>query len=133
VAREDLRIEAYRRLAAVTTEAEVADIETEWQDRYGLIPELAAALLTVARLRAECHRLGIGEIVAAGGKVRIKPIDLKMSQEVRLRRLVKDAVYKEDQGLLVLPLRHAEGLVDGLITLLRELVPDPASVASSVS
>jgi transcription-repair coupling factor (superfamily II helicase) len=133
VAREDLRIEAYRRLAAVTTEAEVADIETEWQDRYGLIPELAAALLTVARLRAECHRLGIGEIVAAGGKVRIKPIDLKMSQEVRLRRLVKDAVYKEDQSLLVLPLRHPEGLVDGLITLLRELVPDPASVASSVS
>src|SRR5204863_6452312 len=33
VPREDLRLEAYRRLAAVTTEVEVEDIRNEWQDR----------------------------------------------------------------------------------------------------
>jgi transcription-repair coupling factor (superfamily II helicase) len=36
VAKEELRLEAYRRLAGVTTEAEVDDIRAEWEDRYGL-------------------------------------------------------------------------------------------------
>src|SRR5690606_41346349 len=34
VAKENLRLEAYRRLAAVTSEAEVDDIRAEWEDRY---------------------------------------------------------------------------------------------------
>src|SRR5690606_21043893 len=54
VGREDLRLEAYRRLAAVTSHAEVDDIRTEWLDRYGPVPAPAENLLEVARLRAEC-------------------------------------------------------------------------------
>ena len=46
-AREELRLEAYRRLAAVTTEAEVDDIRAEWVDRYGPLPPPAEALLAV--------------------------------------------------------------------------------------
>jgi TRCF domain len=38
VTKEELRLEAYRRLASVTTQAEVDDIRTEWQDRYGPVP-----------------------------------------------------------------------------------------------
>ena len=53
VEKEELRLEAYRRLAAVTTEAEVDDIRAEWEDRYGPVPDAAAALLGVARLRGE--------------------------------------------------------------------------------
>src|SRR3954464_7253835 len=56
VGKEELRLEAYRRLAAVTTHGEVNDIEQEWLDRYGPVPAPAAALLEVAHLRAECAR-----------------------------------------------------------------------------
>src|SRR3546814_10206834 len=52
VAKEELRLEAYRRLAAVTTDAEVDDIRAEWEDRYGPLPPEAEELLSVARLRA---------------------------------------------------------------------------------
>ena len=38
VTKEELRLEAYRRLAAVTTHAEVDDIRAEWEDRYGPVP-----------------------------------------------------------------------------------------------
>ena len=62
VAKEELRLEAYRRLAAVTSRAEVDDIRAEWEDRYGPLPEPAEALLTVGSLRAECHRLGITDM-----------------------------------------------------------------------
>ena len=41
VAKEESRLEAYRRLADVTTQADVHDIRTEWEDRYGPLPEPA--------------------------------------------------------------------------------------------
>ena len=74
VAKEELRLEAYRRLAAVTTHAEVDDIRAEWEDRYGPVPEPAEALLTVARLRAECHRIGIRDVSITGTQARLAPL-----------------------------------------------------------
>ena len=82
VAKEELRLEAYRRLAGVTTKAEVDDIRTEWEDRYGPLPAPAAALLEVGHLRAECHRLGINDIqisgsASTGGTAKLAPLTLE--------------------------------------------------------
>ena len=131
VPKEELRLEAYRRLAAVTTEAEVDDIRVEWQDRYGPLPETAEALLGVARLRAECARLGLTEIAVTKGPsfggpaflARFAPLALKTSQQIRLKRLSPKAVYKEEVGQLQVPVNKADDLVDHLIALLRQLVP----------
>ncbi|MBI2710873.1 MAG: transcription-repair coupling factor [Actinobacteria bacterium] len=131
VAREDLRLEAYRRLAAVTTEQEVVDIRAEWEDRYGPVPEPAARLLDVARLRAECSRLGVRELnvtkgPAFGGPAhtaRISPLELRTSQQMRLGRLFKGAVYKAEQRLVVLPVPKTPDLAGTLVDLLGQLVP----------
>jgi transcription-repair coupling factor (superfamily II helicase) len=131
VPREDLRLEAYRRLASVETHAAVDDIAAEWTDRYGPIPEPAKALLEVGHLRAECARLGIREITVARNTARISPLRLLTSQTIRLRRLVRDAVYKEDLRQLVLPVKgKGVAVATGMITLLRDLVPEEAAVAS---
>ena len=65
VAAEDVRLEAYRRLASVQTEAEISDVRAEWEDRFGPLPAPAQALLDVARLRVECLRLGITDVAVA--------------------------------------------------------------------
>ena len=65
IERDDVRMEAYRRLAAVTTMDDVDDVRAEWNDRYGPPPPPAAALLDVARLRAELLRLGVTVRVGA--------------------------------------------------------------------
>ena len=67
--------------------AQVDDIRTEWEDRYGPLPPPAEALLTVGYLRAECHRLGITDIVMSSDQARLAPLELKLSQTTRLRRL----------------------------------------------
>jgi transcription-repair coupling factor (superfamily II helicase) len=133
VGKEELRLEAYRRLAAVTTEAEVDDIQAEWEDRYGPIPEAAAELLMVGRLRAECHRVGLHDISITGNQARLAPIELKMSETMRLKRIARDAIYKEEQRQIVVPLKTAKSRRGGsanaaaqLVALLRELVPPPA-------
>ena len=127
VAKEELRLEAYRRLAAVTTAAEVDDIRTEWEDRYGPLPEPAAALLQVGLLRAECHRLGISDIqigtASTGGTAKLAPLTLKLSETMRLRRISKGAKYKEDLGQLVVPLPRGVDASTFLAGFLGDLVP----------
>jgi transcription-repair coupling factor (superfamily II helicase) len=135
VPKEELRLEAYRRLAAVTTEAEVADIRAEWVDRYGPVPEEAAALLDVARLRAESARLDLREVnvVRTTGfgaptwTARISPVKLKVSEEVRLKRLVPKAVHKPDLGQLVVPVKGGRGVALELVDLLESLFPVAAA------
>ena len=141
VSSEASRLETYRRLAAVVEQAEVDDIAAEWLDRYGPIPAPAEALLAVARLRAECHRLGLRELSIASHEARLAPLDLKVSQSARLRRLARDAKYKEDLRQLVVPVPRKRRAADGsglvavdpadfLVGFLRELIPpDPVAIA----
>ncbi len=137
IAREDLRLEAYRRLADVRDEREVTDIAAEWADRYGPLPPPVEALLSVARLRATCVRIGIGEVTvvrAAPGATgparmgealaRIAPVTLRVSEEVRLRRLAPRAIYKSDLGQLLVPFPAGQGVADAVATFLDTLVPE---------
>jgi transcription-repair coupling factor (superfamily II helicase) len=128
VTKEELRLEAYRRLASVTTATAVEDIRAEWEDRYGPLPEPAAALLQVGHLRAECHRLGIVDIqisgsASTGGTAKLAPLELKLSETMRLRRLSKGAKYKEELRQLVLPIPRGADASAFLADFLRELIP----------
>ena len=123
VTKELLRLEAYRRLANVSTNTEVEDIRAEWEDRYGPIPAPAEALLMVGRLRAECHRIGLTEISLSGTSARMAPIVLKTSETMRLRRLARDAIYKEDLRQIVIPLKKNVDPATQLVAILQELVP----------
>jgi transcription-repair coupling factor (superfamily II helicase) len=131
IARDDLRMEAYRRLAAVMSGTDVDDVAAEWADRYGPPPPPAAALLAVARVRAECVRLGIRDVAVQKGAVRLFPLVLRESQKLRLKRLAPKALVKANDEI-VLPLAASgpvgmkqDGLkvVEGLLTMLAELVP----------
>jgi transcription-repair coupling factor (superfamily II helicase) len=137
VSRDDVRMEAYRRLAAVTSPSDVEDVRSEWLDRYGPLPPPAEALLAVARLRAECVRVRATSVSVQKGIGRIEGLELKESQKVRLRRLAPGATAKVD-GEVTVPLRvPPESVPDTLVGLLRELVapgsggpPGPAPAAA---
>jgi transcription-repair coupling factor (superfamily II helicase) len=149
VAREDLRLEAYRRLASVCEETEVSDVRAEWLDRFGPLPEPAEGLLAVARLRVECLRSGVREVSATPSRpgqapaartvsgtarrgfiARLSPLELPASARVRLRRLRPEAVVKSQARQLVIPLDRGEDPVEALTELLRQLVPAPSSSRS---
>ncbi|MEZ5206258.1 MAG: transcription-repair coupling factor [Acidimicrobiales bacterium] len=135
IATEELRLEAYRRLAGVMTADEVADIRTEWEDRYGPVPPVAEALLDAGLLRAVCVRTGIREVTVVKGPggaggfggprwvARVTPVALKTSKQIRLERLYKGAVYKEAAGELQLPIRNAAASAGELVAMLDDLLP----------
>jgi transcription-repair coupling factor (superfamily II helicase) len=133
VGREDLRLEAYRRLATVTSLSEVDDIRTEWLDRYGPPPAPVERLLAVGRLRAESVRIGVKEITVARDVARLSPLELMTSQRIRLQRRYQKAVYKEDLGQLVLPLARGADPVEVLLAFIDEMVPDEAGSLPSAA
>jgi len=133
VTREDLRLEAYRRLATVTTHAEVDDIRNEWLDRYGPLPPPAVALLDVGHLRAECARIGVREVAVARDVARLAPLALRAAARIRLQRRAPKAVYKEDIQQLVLPLPRGANPAEFVASLLTELAPPDVPAAEPAS
>ncbi|MEO8162489.1 MAG: transcription-repair coupling factor [Ilumatobacteraceae bacterium] len=104
VSKEELRLDAYRRLAAVTSRDDVDDIGAEWLDRYGPLPIPAQALLVVGQLRAECHRLGIRELVVANRRAKMFPVSLKASEAMRLQRIAEGSMYNENMKQVTIDL-----------------------------
>jgi transcription-repair coupling factor (superfamily II helicase) len=120
VADQAARLEAYRRLAAAETSATVDDVVAEWLDRFGPLPPNAERLIEVARLRVEALRVGVEEIVAMRYEVKLAPVQLTGSEEVRLQRLSRRAVMR-DRALFV-PLDRDEPAAT-LIDFVRTMWP----------
>jgi transcription-repair coupling factor (superfamily II helicase) len=64
-----LRIAAYRELAEAGTEDAVGMLESSWRDRFGRIPEPAARLLEVAKIKALGAAIGIASIEIQGQRL----------------------------------------------------------------
>jgi transcription-repair coupling factor (superfamily II helicase) len=60
------KVDLYRRLARLMTEASVDDFATELSDRFGPLPAVALHLLELARLRIWAHGWGVREIRIEG-------------------------------------------------------------------
>ncbi len=116
---QELRLEAYRRLAAATTHEGVDDVVAEWVDRYGPLPKSAETLVELARLRVEAIRVGLEEIVRLRNEVRLGPVDLKPSQEIRLQRLRPGAVLRAAEGVMFIP--EPKPILSGLIDFVRNM------------
>jgi transcription-repair coupling factor (superfamily II helicase) len=116
----DGRLEGYRRLAAASTDGEVDDVIAEWEDRFGPLPPEAERLISVARLRVEAIRIGLDEIVQARGEVRMSPVELRPSQEVRLERLQRRAVRRGPTLYIPAPKKD---VADTLLEFLRTMWP----------
>ena len=104
---ERLRLEAYTRIAAIDSEADVAAVRDELSDRYGQPPEPVFTLLEVARLRAAARRAGLTDITAAGQHIRFAPVVLPDSRQVRAQRMYPKTVLKPAVRTMLIPVPKA--------------------------
>jgi len=137
VARGDLRLEAYRKLASAgetSDPSKVEEVRQEWEDRYGPIPEEAEKLLAIGHLRTLCVERGIKEVtvtkrknLSSGFLARCSPVLLPLSKQTRLERLHPEAYLKESSAELQIPIpeRNPVGV---LSEYLKDLVPVPTSI-----
>ena len=137
---ERLRLEAYTKLARVTDETQLAEIEAELVDRYGPPPEPVQTLLEVARLRTVARRAGIADIAVQGASIRFGPVDLQESQRLRLNRLYPGTILKAATRTALVPapktarigghVLRDKDILDWVSLLIRHvLLQEPGAVA----
>ncbi|MCG8967108.1 MULTISPECIES: transcription-repair coupling factor [Streptomyces] len=118
---ERLRLQAYRSIASANSEEDVKAVREELVDRYGKLPEPVENLLLVAGLRMLARACGVGEIVLQGNNIRFAPVELRESQELRLKRLYPGTVIKATAHQVLVP-RPKTAKVGGKPLLGRELL-----------
>src|SRR5690606_29630531 len=111
IASDRLRLEAYRRLASAPDDDGIAAVVDELVDRYGPLPEPAQRLVAVARLRLLCRRFGVTEVSAPSeATVRVAPLTLQDSQQVRLKRLYPGAHYRATTSTVQVTIPRSGGI-----------------------
>jgi transcription-repair coupling factor (superfamily II helicase) len=91
----------------------------------------------VSRLRRRAQRAGLAEVVVAADRLRVAPLDLPDSRQVRLARMHRGSRWIAAQRVALVPLPTASGpmgttsrpsdsdLIAWVGTLLDDLLPDP--------
>ena len=119
---DKLRLEAYRKLAAARTEEDLAELREELTDRYGEPPEEFEMLFGVARIKFRARELGVTELLAQSGRLRIGGIDPPESLRMRMARIYKGMQYRPVTHQMIVPTPFAGSLGQGAMP--GELVMD---------
>jgi transcription-repair coupling factor (superfamily II helicase) len=98
---ERLRLDIYRRMADATDDLALAEIRSELLDRFGPLPEPAQELLAVAALRLFAKSLALTDIAFSGKSLRLSPVSLPESAQLRLARLYPGSIYKNASQILL--------------------------------
>jgi transcription-repair coupling factor (superfamily II helicase) len=129
---ERLRLQAYRSIASVNSEEDIAAVREELTDRYGALPDVADALFDVASFRNHARAAELTDITAQGKYVRFAPLNLPESAQLRLKRLYPGTILKPAIRAALVPfpttariggrplrgtevLEWARGLIDAVI------------------
>ena len=108
------RMDLYRRIAHIRSEADADDLVDELIDRYGDPPRPVNNLISVALLRAAASALGIQDIAQKGDTVRFTLKDFDVKQIARLSGLapfqgrIRFAPDKNNVPVLTLKLKAKE-------------------------
>ncbi|AWN27643.1 transcription-repair coupling factor [Streptomyces sp. NEAU-S7GS2] len=128
---ERLRLQAYRAIASASSEEDIAAVREELTDRYGKLPEPVENLLLVAGLRMLARACGVSDITLQGTNIRFGPVELRESQELRLKRLYPRTVLKPATQQILVP-RPTTAKIGGKPVVGRELLAWTGEFLSTV-
>jgi transcription-repair coupling factor (superfamily II helicase) len=114
------KIDLYRRLALLTTEAAVDDFASELSDRFGPLPAVAEHLLELARLRIWAHQWGVHEV-----RLEDRYAVLGYASPEKIRRLVARSGRRlriADGASAYLPLENGLAAPDGAFGEVKSLL-----------
>ncbi len=131
---DDARLEAYRRLAGVSGQAELDDLALEWVDRYGALPEPTKGLLDLAQLRLTCLAYAVTSVAVLPARMGVRskpvlkmgPLTLTLSQQLRLRRTYGSSAYNESTKEFRVELAASQTTPRAITLLIEELHAAPA-------
>lgn len=85
-----IKMEIYKKIAAVTDEGEFDAVLGEMSDRFGPIPDEVSSLLALAEIRIICKKLSISSIRERQGEVKIEFKQFSNLSIDKIMKLIKD-------------------------------------------
>jgi transcription-repair coupling factor (superfamily II helicase) len=133
VPEENQRLRLYKKIAGATSEAAVAEVRAEMEDRYGAPPDATVYLLEAAMVRLECERMGIAQVDRKRSELQIRFMEKANVDPQHLMRLVarnaKRGAQFTPQGLLKYPLRASRS--DEVLLEIHEVLANLAAAPVS--
>ena len=130
---ENQRLRLYKKIAGAASEAAVAEVRAEMEDRYGAPPDATVYLLEASLIRLECERIGIAQVDRKRAELHIRFTENAAVDPQHLMKMVarnaKRGAQFTPQGLLKYPLaatRSDEILLE-IHELIGNLAPEPVS------
>ena len=81
-----IKMEIYKKIAAVTTDEEFDAVLGELNDRFGPIPDEVSSLLALAEIRILCRKLSVSSIKEKKGEVKI---EFKQTTKINIDKLLR--------------------------------------------
>ncbi len=85
-----IKMEIYKKIAAVTEDEEFDAVLGELSDRFGPIPEEVSSLLALAEIRIICKKLAIKSIKEKNGEVAVEFLQVSTLSVDKILKLIKD-------------------------------------------
>ncbi len=85
-----IKMEIYKKIAAITDDNEFDAVLGELSDRFGPIPDEVASLLSLAEIRIICKKLSISSIKERQGEVRVEFMQSSTLSIDKILKLIKD-------------------------------------------
>ncbi|MCL5973843.1 MAG: transcription-repair coupling factor [Actinobacteria bacterium] len=121
---EAVRMDLYRRFALARSEQELQELADELSDRFGPPPSAVLTLVAMTRLKLLLVARGVREVGSRRSartgsmEVFLRPVTLRPSEEVRLRRLASRPTYRAAEQEVAIAYRPR----DDLLNLVREVI-----------
>jgi len=115
-----LRLQLYRRLGNLTTDAAIAQVEQELLDRFGPLPEVARNLMFQLRIKVLAQKAGIESISAEGGQLILRSERLGDVDRIGLQQRLGDAA-RVARKMVILPNYNQRNWQTLLVKLLEKI------------
>ena len=90
ITNSQIKMEIYKKIAAITDEKEFDAVLSELDDRFGPIPDEVSSLLALAEIRIICKKLSISSIKERQGEVRVEFSQVSKLSIDKILKLIKE-------------------------------------------
>jgi transcription-repair coupling factor (superfamily II helicase) len=90
IAQPTLKMEVYKKIAGILTQADLDFLYQELADRFGPLPDEVQSLLSLAEIRVICRRLSVANLKERGGSVTVEFSKVAKISVERLVRLIRE-------------------------------------------
>jgi len=97
---EQAKIDVHRRIAGAREVAELYELRTELQDRFGELPAPLENLLLLQQARIKLGEAGARAVSFRGGRLAVTPIELDSRSAKRIREQIPEALYESGKSQL---------------------------------